>query len=221
MIRINLLKPEKKEWKETAPGLPVQEATKEKAKTPSGNLIILLAVVGIAALFYLQKRSLDREEALLNQAKQEKNKLQYVIAKLAEIETQKATLEKKIDLITQLQAQQEVVVRIMDEVSKALPEWVWLTETAFDKGVVTLKGKALSNNLIGDYMIALENSPYLARVDIKSSTQKTVKNSQFHEFLLTAAVSAKPETAAPPGPLPAETPVPASVAKPAVKGGQK
>lgn len=221
MIRINLLKPEKKEWKDTAPGLPVQEAPREKAKAPSGNLIILLAIVGIAALFYLQKRALDREQALLNQAKQEKAKLQYVITKLAEIETQKATLEKKIDLITQLQAQQEVVVRIMDEISKALPEWVWLTEAAFDKGIVSLKGKALSNNLIGDYMIALENSPYLARVDIKGSTQKTVKNNQFLEFMLTAAVSAQPEAAAPPGAPPAETPAPAAVAKPAAKGGTK
>jgi Tfp pilus assembly protein PilN len=220
MIRINLLKPEKKEWKETS-ALPVQEAPKEKAKAPSGNLIILLAIVGIAALFYVQKKALDREQDLLSRAKQEKNKLQYVITKLAEIETQKANLEKKIDLITELQGQQAVVVRIMDEISKALPEWVWLTEAAFDKGIVSIKGKALSNNLIADYMIALEGSPYLAKVDIKSSTQKTSQNNQFLEFQLTANVSAKPEAAAPPGAPPSATPVPATVPKPAAKGGTK
>jgi type IV pilus assembly protein PilN len=221
MIRINLLKPEKKEWKDVS-ALPVQEVPKEKAKAPSGNLIILLAVVGIAALFYVQKRALDRESDLLNRAKQEKGKLQYVITKLAEIETQKANLEKKIALITDLQAQQAVVVHIMDEISKALPDWVWLTEAAYDKGVVSIKGKALSNNLIADYMIALENSPYLAKVDIKSSTQKTTQNSQYLEFLLTASVSAQPESAAaPPGtPPPGTAPAPAAP-KPAAKRGTK
>jgi len=222
MIRINLLKPEKKEWKETGAPAAVQEVPREKAKAPSGNLIILLAIVGIAALFYFQKKSLDREQDLLSRAKQEKNKLQYVITKLAEIEAQKANLQKKIDLITELQAQQAVVVHLMDEISKALPEWVWLTETAFDKGIVSIKGKALSNNLIADYMIALENSPYLSRVDIKSSTQRTVQNNQFLEFLLTANVSTKPESAAaPPGTAPAGTPAPATVQKPAAKGGTK
>ncbi len=221
MIRINLLKPEKKEWKDVS-ALPVQEIPKEKGKAPSGNLIILLAVVGIAALFYVQKRALDREADLLSQAKQEKNKLQYVITKLAEIEAQKANLEKKINLITELQARQAVIVHIMDEVSKALPEWVWLTEASYDKGVVSIKGKALSNNLIADYMIALENSPFLAKVDIKSSTQKTVQNNQFLEFLLTANVSAQPETAAPPpGTPPAGTAAAPTVQKPAAKGGTK
>lgn len=221
MIRINLLKPEKKEWKDVS-ALPVHEAPKEKKKVPSGNLILLLAFVGIAALFYIQKRAIDREQNLLNLAKQEKNKLQYVIAKLIEIETQKANLEKKINLITDLQAQQAVVVHIMDEISKTLPEWVWLTEASFDRGTVTIKGKALSNNLVGDYVIALEDSPFLAKVDIKSSAQRTVKNNLFLEFLLTANVSAQPEkTALPPGTPPAGTAAPPTAQKPAAKGGTK
>jgi len=221
MIRINLLKPEKKEWKDVS-ALPVQEVPKEKTKAPSGNLIILLAVVGIAALFYVQKRDLDHESDLLNRAKQDRGKLQYVITKLAEIETQKANLEKKITLITDLQAQQAMVVHIMDEISKALPDWVWLTEAAYDKGMVSIKGKALSNNLIADYMIALENSPYLAKVDIKSSTQKTAQNNQYLEFLLTASVSAQPESAAPPpGTPPPGTPPAPAAPKPAAKRGTK
>lgn len=224
MIRINLLKPEKKEWKDVG-AAPVQEVPREKRKVPSGNLIVLLAVVGIAALFFVQKQSLDREQGLLNQAKQEKNKLQYVIVKLAEIENQKANLEKKINLITELQSQQVLVVRVMDEISKALPEYVWLTEATYDKGVISVKGKAMSNNLIADYMIALEESSYLSKVDIRSSTQKTIKNNQFLEFLLTATVSPKPETAAPPPgsppAAPAGTAATATVRKPAAKGGTK
>jgi Tfp pilus assembly protein PilN len=71
-------------------------------------------------------------------------------------------------------------------------------------------------------MIALEDSPYLAKVDIKSSTQKTSQNNLYLEFQLTANVSAKPETAAPPpGTPPAGAPDPAAVAKPAAKGGTK
>ncbi len=42
--------------------------------------------------------------------------------------------------------------------SRRLPDWVWLTEIIFDDKGIQIKGKALSNNLIADYISSLENS---------------------------------------------------------------
>ncbi|MFQ6109448.1 MAG: PilN domain-containing protein [Candidatus Aminicenantales bacterium] len=184
MIRINLLKPEKKELREI-PSIPTPKVKKEK-KFQVSYLILLVLVVSVVALFLSQKSAINKERNLLNVAQQEKEQLQYVLEKLEKLEQQKETLERKIHLITRLKAQQPVAVRIMDELSKNIPEWVWLTETSYKDQTIEIKGRALSNNLIADYIYNLENSRYLQNVNLISSTQRTEQNNQFLEFTLTA-----------------------------------
>jgi Tfp pilus assembly protein PilN len=203
MIRINLLKPETKEFKEAPPsGMP---EFKPKKAPSLGNLILLLLIIGLAAMFFSQKKEMDKEQGRLSQARQEKESLQYVTAKLAEVEKQKATLEQKISLISQLKAQQDIPVRLMDELSGTLPEWVWLTEASYDNNNVQIKGKALSNNLIADYILNLENSVYLANVNLISSTQRTRGKDEYLEFSLSASVI-NPEAPPPPPPTPKKAP---------------
>lgn len=184
MIRINLLKPERKEIKEALVSAPPEYRAPKKQPLPA--LIFLLLIVIIAALFLFQKKAITNEQSLLRNAQEEKKKLQDVVAKLDQLEQQMNLFKKKIDLIQQLKNRQQTAVRIMDELSKNLPEWVWLTEANFDKQSVQIKGNALSNNLIADYISNLEKSPFFNDVSLLSSTQKSVRNNQFLEFSLTA-----------------------------------
>ncbi len=184
MIRINLLKPEKKELKEI-PGIPTPEVKKER-KVPLYSLIFLLLIVVIAFLFISQRNALHKEKKLLKIAQEEKAQLQDVLVKLDKLEKQRTIFLRKINLIKQLKAHQEVAVTIMDELSKNIPDWVWLTEVNYKQQTIEIKGRALSNNLIADYIFNLENSPYLYNVNLLSSTQKTIQNNQFLEFVLTA-----------------------------------
>ena len=199
MIRINLLKPETKEIKET----PVEGMPEFKAKKRPGigNLIFLLLIVALAGFYYYQKKAIDQEKrAAHRRPRQEKNKLQYVIAKLDEQQKQKASLLLKIGLINQLKSQQDLAVRIMDELSKSLPDWVWLNEVSYDAKNIQIRGNALSNNLVADFIANLEDSPYFESVNLISSTQKTARNDQYLEFSLTAAVVNPKMPAAPPPP---------------------
>jgi type IV pilus assembly protein PilN len=184
MIRINLLKPEKKELREK-PTAPTPRLRKE-IKFQLSYIIIPVLIIAMAALYLMQRSAINKESKLLEAAQLEKEQLQYVVETLAKLEQQKKTLERKIDLITQLKAQQTLAVRIMDELSKNIPDWVWLTEAEYKGQRVEIKGRALSNSLIADYIYNLESSPYLQNVNLISSTQKTEQNDQFLEFTLTA-----------------------------------
>ncbi|MEN6311648.1 MAG: PilN domain-containing protein [Acidobacteriota bacterium] len=194
MIRINLLKPETKDIKETAvaPGAP-EVAVKKQPKL--GSLIFLLLIIVLGGALYMQRQAFSREEELLATAKAEKSKLQYVTAKLEEQKKLKASLERKINLINDLRSQQDTAVRIMDQLSRSLPDWVWLTEISYDSKGLQIKGKALSNNLIADYMTSLENSPVLANVALITSIQKKNQRNEYLEFSLSAALEKKPEAA--------------------------
>jgi len=185
MIRVNLLKPEKKDIREESTGLAPE--IKEKKRTPFASLLIIVAIAAVAALYFLQDKAIKTEQDLLTVAQEEKKQLEYVLAALDKLEQQKSTLERKINLINQLKARQEIAVRTMDELSKNIPGWVWLTETTYDAQEITIKGRALSNNLIADYVYNLENSPHLSNVKIVSINQKsTQSNNQYLEFSLTA-----------------------------------
>jgi len=185
MIRVNLLKPEKKDIREESTGLAPE--IKEKKRTPFASLLIIVAIAAVAALYFLQDKAIKTEQDLLTVAQEEKKQLEYVLAALDKLEQQKSTLERKINLINQLKARQEIAVRTMDELSKNIPGWVWLTETTYDAQEITIKGRALSNNLIADYVYNLENSPHLSNVKIVSINQKsTQSNNPYLEFSLTA-----------------------------------
>jgi type IV pilus assembly protein PilN len=210
MIRINLLKPETKEFKE-GPALPGPEFKAPKA-FPFTTLFIVLIIIILAAAFFLQKRAISQERTRLATAQAEKAKLQYVVAKLDELEKQKAVFEKKINLINQLRAQQDSGVRILDELSKRLPEWIWLIEVTSDGQTIQLRGNALSNNLIADYISNLESSPSFANVNLISSVQKSGRGAQYFEFSLTL------NYVLPPGALPPPKPAAKAKAKPTRKG---
>jgi Tfp pilus assembly protein PilN len=179
MIRINLLKPEKKESS-------VFERT-ESEKTPATLPLFFFSVVVIAiVLLFFQKNSFKRENNFLKVAQEEKNTLKEVEVTLDKVEKQIATIIKKIDLINQLKLHQDTAVRIMDELSKNLPSWISLTETNFDGKVVRIKGRALTNKLIADLLDNLGKTPYFRNVNLVSSIQRVMQDSRFYEFLMNA-----------------------------------
>jgi Tfp pilus assembly protein PilN len=213
MIRINLLKPETKDIRETAAAHGISEEGSKKG--PSlGNLVFLLLVVGLGLFYFFQQKAFDRENTLLAQARQEKSQLQYVEAKLEEQRKARESLDKKITLIENLNALRDLAPRLMDEVSRRIPDWVWLSEVIYDIKGIQIKGRALSNNLIADYIASLEASSQFKNVNLVSSTQRTGQGDQYLEFTLLATVEKKPQPI--PAPAMAEP-----AAKPAEKKGEK
>ena len=197
MIRINLLKPETKDKEPVvAPGAS-EDVVK---KGPNlGSLIFLVLVIGLGAMYFFQQKAFTRENALLATARAEKVKLQDVEKKLEAQRIARELLDKKINLIETLNAQRDMAPRLMDELSRRLPDWVWLSEIVFDDKGIQIKGRALSNNLIADYVGNLEASAQIMNVGIVSTTQKTTQGDQYLDFILRAMLEKKPE------PVPAKT----------------
>ncbi|MBE3124178.1 MAG: PilN domain-containing protein [Acidobacteria bacterium] len=209
MIRINLLKPETKDIRETVAVPGISEEGRKKG-TSLGNLVFLLLVIGLGLFYFFQQKAFDRENTSLAEARQEKSQLQYVEAKLEEQRKARESLDRKITLIESLNAQRDLAPRLMDELSRRLPDWVWLSEVTYDDKGIQIKGRALSNNLVADYISSLEASPQVMNVNLVSSTQRAGQGDQFLEFALRAVIEKKPE------------PVPApEKAEPADKKGEK
>ena len=190
MIRINLLKEEPK-----AP-IARKAVIKEKKPIPMSFLLGLFVIAAVAVGFF-QFNALRKERNLLNEVEEEKNKLKDVVSKLETVKAQQAMIVRKIDLINQLKSQQGVAVDIMDELSKHIPYWVWLTEVTYSMQSLQIRGTAIDNNLISDYIYNLETSPYFSNVELQSSTRREARDgSDFYNFSMTAKL-VSPMTATP------------------------
>jgi len=183
MIKINLLKPEKKEV--AAGGETVsltEEAQPSKLSLPALIGAVALTVCGIGLLYFLQSSTLASEKKLLDDRTLRKAELEKVLKELAEIETTKLELDSKIKIISDLKLRQKDAVFMMDKMSRCLPDWVWLTSLTFKSGAVNISGKALSNNLIADLINNLQNSNSFVNVQLKSTSRKREAGIDIFEF---------------------------------------
>lgn len=210
MIRINLLT-------EARAAL----ARKKTGIVPTGarlnNLILLGGVavgilyIGVMALILTSRsRHLDEEIA---RAQEEVARLRSIIDEVKGYELKKASLESKIQLINNLKTNQRGPVRLMDEISRALPDLVWLTELTVSGDQVTLKGRTLSPNAVATYLENLKKSPFFAEPVFRNLGREAGSQGLYvWEMTLTftnaqaLAVGAFPPGAIAPTPTPAPPP---------------
>jgi len=159
LIRINLLTEAK-----------AAAARKKTPLLPTGaKLNNILFVAGIAAgVAYLAimgyarwstRRQLDEE---ITKARLEADRLRSIIEEVKGYEDKKKNLEEKIGLINRLKTNQKGPVRLMDEISKAMPDLVWLSNIEVAGNLITMRGKTLAIPAVATYVENLKRSPFFA-----------------------------------------------------------
>jgi type IV pilus assembly protein PilN len=176
MIRVNLLSPEKKVAAGSSSS-PEQGAFPEEKKAGKLNIpsavatgLITFGLIGF--LYITQSKTLEEKTNLLNDLNAKKTTLKNVENTLTELETAKNDLKRKVGLISTLRSQQQSTVKMMDAVSNALPEWVWLTSLGFSGNRLNIAGKAIHNNLIADFINNLKASNNFSDVQFQGSTKQ-------------------------------------------------
>jgi Tfp pilus assembly protein PilN len=196
MIKINLLRPEKKDVA-AGGGTTIsftEEAKPSRLSIPALVGAIALTVVGIGLMYFLQAGELSGQKKLLEERTLRKAELEKVLKELEQIEKTKIELDSKIKIIGDLKLKQKDAVQMMDKISRSLPEWVWLTDLTYRGGAVAISGKALSNNLIADLINNLQNSSFFANVQISSSSRKKEAGIDIFEFRINCSFVPRPET---------------------------
>ncbi len=126
--------------------------------------VVLLAVAYVGWQWYdlaVEQHTLVAEIA---KAEKEKERLQAIIKKGEEYKAKKELLQRKITLITQLKHNQSGPVHLLDEVSRQLPDFLWLdslTEAGFN---VQINGKATTYNAVSNFYNNLTGSRYFENV---------------------------------------------------------
>lgn len=161
MIRINLLESERAA--SSKPKAAAAGGAGGGGMSGAGPYIPL--IVGLAAAlvgsgyFYMSMTSeISDTNSRIEKAKAEVAKLQVEKAKKEELERKRKSFEDQVNLIELLKAQQGGPVRMLDEISKALPDFVWLTRIEQTGATVKILGEASNNNSIADFLSNLQRA---------------------------------------------------------------
>ena len=163
MIKINLLATAQ-QTKSRSSSLPKFEGVGTLGQNALMVGLVLVAVLFIGYRWYSladQQARLTRE---IVKAEEEKRRLQDIIRRGEEFKAKKELLQRKISLITQLKKNQSGPVHLLDEVSKTLPDFLWLdsmTESGFS---VQIRGKATTYNAVSNFYNNLTGSRYFQNV---------------------------------------------------------
>jgi type IV pilus assembly protein PilN len=175
MIRINLLAAERDRAKKKA----VTLGTVGQKLTIGCSLILVLGGLAIGWRYWTvnhDSAELDKEIAA---AQQETTRLHSVIEQVQQFEQRKAQLQQRVVLIEQLRKGQTGPVHMLDQISRALPPMLWLTELKQTGAEIVIEGKCTSPIGVSDFVANLEASGYFKRsIDIVSTSTETMTQPQ-------------------------------------------
>ncbi len=162
MIRINLLESER-----AASSKPKAAAGGGAASGGGGSGIgpyvpllagLIVAGLGCGYFFMSLSAEIDDTNARIVTAKAEVAKLQLEKAKKEELERKRKSFQDQVNLIERLKAEQGGPVRMLDEIQKALPDFVWLTRMDQAGAVLKITGEASNNNAVADFLANLQRA---------------------------------------------------------------
>jgi type IV pilus assembly protein PilN len=199
MIRINLLTVERAKAKKTR-SFTLSPAHRV---TLGASGILIATVLGIGWWFMSLRQQSAQIDAELVRAESESLQLRSVLAQVQKFEARKAQLTQRVTLIEQLRRGQTAPVHVLDEVSKSLPERVWLNEMKQTGADFFLQGYAVSLPSLSDFVANLEATKWFIKpVELlDSQVQSDQKTGDLVRFSLKATLNNPdaPAAAAPGG----------------------
>ena len=241
MIEINLLSPGEGSGKKKSGGLAFlarfqkkdsqQGAMDDSAPAPARPMItaaagiaVAFAVLGVGGGFWYQDRQLATLDERLQQELADSARFSAVIGERKTVIARRDSLITQLGIIQQIDDSRYVWPHILDEVSRALPPYTWITTITQMSAKAVLPQRDTTHKAPGDstpkakppaepqvtfqivgntvdiqaltrFMRVLESSPFVQNVTINKSNVMLIDNREVTEFTLDVQYQ-KPDPAA-------------------------
>lgn len=190
MIRINLLAVERERSRRRMGGF--LQATQQKI-TLACSVILVLTALGVGWWYWSLNKQADRLEADIATAQRETQRLRGLIAQVEQFEARRLQLQQRVALIEELRKGQAGPVRMLDEISRSLPDMLWLTEIKQQGNELTISGRCTTLTALSDFVGNLELGGFFNKpveiLDSQVDSQRGVGGVELIRFSVKAVVS--------------------------------
>jgi type IV pilus assembly protein PilN len=171
MAFINLLP-----WREEA------EKAKERAYL---TILTMVAVVAFAFIFIISQfyqMRIDGQNTRNLFLTTEIQILDTRIVKIRNLNEKKKELQKRTDVVEQLQRSRNVGTQVFDEIAKIVPTGVYLTSLEKQGNSIKIIGKSESNNHLANMIREIERSLLFTDAILESITSNEAQNKLLSDF---------------------------------------
>lgn len=179
MARINLLP-----WREWERKQKQREFT---GMVAAGAIFAAIAVV----IGHVQMESMiSNQEGRNLYLEGEIKSLDERIVKIKDLESTKAKLLARMNVIQELQSNRPLSVHLMDELVRTMPDGVYLSKVTQKGADLTMEGVAQSNARVSAYMRNIDGSLWIGGPKLNVIETKTADRRRIAEFTLLASQKA-------------------------------
>lgn len=161
-------------------------------------MLLVGAFVGVLAAgaywWYVNGKLKEKQEEVA-QAQKDVDALQAVIKEVEDYKKKKKNLGDKIAVINELKSNQRGPVRVMDYISRALPELLWLDRLKMNASTIEIEGRAFNPNAVANFMDNLDKVPEFKEPVLKETSAQGNVYKFFITFDYSFAPAKKPAEA--------------------------
>ncbi len=173
MIRINLL-----------PLKAAQKKEKVRNHLIVLTLVIVVSVAGCAVSYFYVSSKIAAQELVVAKLKAERKTLKSKIGEVGKYKKLQSALQSKLDVLDSLREGKTGPVRLLDELSTALPGKMWLTKFSEKGATLSVNGVSVDEETVASFMRSLNASLYYRSVELKSIKQIKNGGRKLQEFSL-------------------------------------
>lgn len=175
MIKINLLPSKKK---------PARKVTDLQKQLVIGAAV-LAAVVGVMVFYWkYQTGVIENLERQKTAAEARLRDQENMLKEVKNVEAERTQYQEKIAVVQQLKKNQSGPVRLLDEISRALPAGVNITSLTESTNNISLEGQAFGNNEVVRFIDNLKASPLLTAVNLLETSQAKTEGIDVYKYKL-------------------------------------
>jgi len=181
MIRINLLPKE---------DVPRQVQIKIPAFAAFIPMIVAVLVVGLcAATYMIQSGAVSKLNSDIKEAQEESQRLAPQIARIKQLTKERDEVDRRLDAITQLDRDRYFRVHLMSDVSRKLPENMWLTlYEEVSPNSLRIEGITFSNFVVADLLRDQVTSEYYRALDLEYIERGYIGDTSVLKFGMSCSV---------------------------------
>jgi type IV pilus assembly protein PilN len=186
MIRINLL--------------PVKELKEEivrRRELMIGVLSLALTGALVLGVYGYQWRQVSGLEAELDELRKELQVLNVKAKNVLELQKKIKEFSSKSKVIEDINKKKSGPVRVMESLSAATPNALWLTEFKETGGNLAMTGVAADNQTIAEFLKALSSHAYFHNTELVETTQNLQAGLPPRKFLIRSRLTYHPDSSMP------------------------
>ncbi len=171
--------------------LPWRDDRRQEQKKEFLTLLALVFALGVGLVLLADRvvnSQIDNQKARNQYLTENIRELDKMVAEIKDLQRKRNQLIDRMRVIQELQGNRPIIVRVLDQLVRTVPDGVFYTSIGSTNNVISISGIAESNNRVSSLMRRLDASDWLENPNLTGVTSAPQYGDQANSFQLSVQV---------------------------------